>query len=66
MRDEVTKLIDWYVAAATDKDIHAMRIEVERESRNAIIDANQKALTKLLDSWDTTPTVPTLQVIKYE
>lgn len=65
-RDETTSLIDWYVTQATNKDICAMRKAVEQDALNAIVDANNKTLQKLLASWDTTPTTPTLQVISYE
>lgn len=65
-RDEVTSLIDWYVAQATNSDIQAMRKEVEQDALNAIVEANNKTLQKLLENWDATPTTPTLQVISYE
>lgn len=65
-RDEATSLIDWYVTQATSDDICAMRKEVEQAALNAIVDANNETLQKLLSNWDTTPTTPTLQVISYE
>lgn len=65
-RDEVTSLIDWYVAQATNNDICAMRKAVEQDALNAIVAANNKTLQTLLANWDTTPTTPTLQVISYE
>lgn len=65
-RDEVTSLIDWYVAQATSTDIQAMRKAVEQDALNAIVDANHKTMQKLLANWDTTPTTPILQVISYE
>lgn len=65
-RDEVTSLIDWYVTQATSADIQAMRKEVEQDALNAIVDANNETLQKLLANWDATPTTPTLQVISYE
>lgn len=65
-RDEVTSLIDWYVAQATSSDICAMRKAVEQDALNAIVDANNRTLQKLLANWDATPTTPTLQVISYE
>lgn len=65
-RDEVTSLVDWYVSQATSADIQAMRKEVEQDALNAIVDANNETLQKLLANWDATPTTPTLQVISYE
>lgn len=65
-RDETTSLIDWYVTIATNKDIHDMRVTIERETLQAVKDANTQALRTLLDSWDNRPTTPTLQVVSYE